>query len=110
MSKRGDLRSRKWAEAQRQSTKAATILTIPIDEDDEGLLDAFGPKLCANCGEREGTIQWLGQGGMLALTHGFYSMWCEVCATRAQLVYAEERAAAIPELQRKLQELLDAPM
>lgn len=54
---------------------------------------------CANCGQREGTIRW---GDALALTHGFAQMWCEICATRAQLKFAYERAAAIPDLETLL--------
>jgi hypothetical protein len=54
---------------------------------------------CANCHQRPGTIRW---GNTLALTHGWAQMWCEICATEAQLEHAQERAAVIPELEAKL--------
>ena len=57
---------------------------------------------CENCGIRPGTVQWVGEGGMLAVTHGWYSMWCERCVLEAQLAYARRRAAEIPELTKKL--------
>lgn len=60
---------------------------------------------CANCKERVGTIKWVGDSGALALSHGFYEMWCEVCALKEQIRYAEERAAALPELRARLFQL-----
>jgi len=61
---------------------------------------------CANCGKREGTIKWVGSEGVLALTHGFYKMWCEICATEAQLEYAKELAKNIPKLEERLKILI----
>lgn len=58
--------------------------------------------ICPNCGKRPGTVRW---GDALAVTHGFTQMWCEVCAVTAQLNFARERAAAIPELEARLVEL-----
>jgi len=60
---------------------------------------------CANCKTRKATMDWVGEGGVLAWTHGMYTRWCEYCATEAQLKYARERAAAIPELEAKLKAL-----
>jgi len=61
--------------------------------------------LCANCNNREGTICWIGDGGALAYVHGMYSMWCELCATIANLDYAKKQANLIPELEKKIKEL-----
>lgn len=57
---------------------------------------------CANCLKRLGTQKWVGDGGAAAFVHGWYVMWCEVCVLEAQLVYAKERAAAIPLLEAEL--------
>lgn len=54
---------------------------------------------CANCGKRPGTIRW---GDALAITHGFSTWWCEVCALKAQITHAEERSAALPDLYERL--------
>jgi len=56
---------------------------------------------CPNCEQREGEVRW---GDALAFTHGWAPMWCWVCAYEAQLEHAKERAAAIPELERRLAE------
>lgn len=61
---------------------------------------------CANCGKRPGTIQWVGEGGALALTHGWYAMWCEVCCLEAQIKYAEDLTAKIPTLKEELAQAL----
>ena len=61
--------------------------------------------LCKNCNKREGTTRWVGNGGVMDLVHGMYQMWCEICATEAQLEYAKERAKAISKLERKLKKL-----
>ena len=53
---------------------------------------------CARCGKREGTVKWLRNGGTMAMAHGLYEMWCERCATRAQLRHALTRAVRIPVL------------
>lgn len=71
---------------------------------------AVDPKMCANCQIRPGTVNWVGEMGMLAHTHGFGSMWCEVCTTRAQIVYAKKQAARILELEKMLEKLLDAEL
>jgi hypothetical protein len=55
--------------------------------------------LCANCGQREGTVKW---GDALAVTHGFAQMWCEICSYEAQIKHAEERATVLPELRERL--------
>lgn len=52
--------------------------------------------LCENCGKRKGTERWVGDGGMLIITHGFYSMWCPRCVARAQLRRALSRTLQIP--------------
>lgn len=63
--------------------------------------------ICANCQKRLGTIDWVGEGGTLAFSHGFYVKWCEVCALEEQIKHAEERAAILPELRAQLAEALE---
>lgn len=61
--------------------------------------------ICQHCGERPATGMWTGDEGAVAAIHGAYSWWCERCMVVAQLERARERAAAIPELERRLAEL-----
>lgn len=58
--------------------------------------------ICANCHQRPATIIWVGEGGMLAYTHGGGVWWCKFCATEAQLAYAKAAALRIPELEQQL--------
>lgn len=60
------------------------------------------PVLCTVCGLRPGTEKWVGEGGVLGLVHGMYSMRCQVCVLEEQLAYARGRAAAIPQLEADL--------
>jgi len=60
--------------------------------------------ICQKCHKREATVQWVGDGGMLAFSHGMYEMWCDYCCTVAQLENAKRNAARIPELERKLKD------
>jgi hypothetical protein len=62
--------------------------------------------LCACCHKRPGTKRWVGEGGAMALSHGFYEMWCEGCVLRKQIEHAQERAAAIPDLEQQLEDWL----
>jgi hypothetical protein len=62
-------------------------------------------EMCANCGERPGTLQWVGEGGVMALVHGMYQMWCELCAARAQLDYSREQATRVADLEARVAEL-----
>ena len=61
--------------------------------------------LCAKCQKRPGTETWVAEGGALAYVHGMSQWWCRRCVLEAQLEHAHERAAAIPELERQLQDL-----
>lgn len=61
--------------------------------------------ICANCGEREGTINWVGRGGVMDFVHGMYEVWCELCAVEADLEYAKKQAKRVPELEKKLEKL-----
>lgn len=63
-------------------------------------------KICENCGTRPGDCLWVGDGGTLAVAHGLGAWWCNRCIVEAQLKYANERAADIPRLERKLAELM----
>ncbi len=58
---------------------------------------------------RPGTNNWVGDGGMLAFTHGWTQKWCDVCCLEAQLAHAYERAAEIPGMLAKLADLRAAP-
>lgn len=60
---------------------------------------------CANCGKHKATTHWVRTGGILDLVHGAYEDWCECCCLKFQLEYAKERAAAIPDIERKLAEV-----
>lgn len=114
MSKRGDRRTQGWAFAQQQADKQKAAKAFEtggmldygiLDEDEDNIVDPPEHHICSNCHERPGTIQWVGEGGFLALSHGWYQWWCEVCATKAQIEYAKARAAVIPDLEAKLAEL-----
>jgi hypothetical protein len=57
---------------------------------------------CANCGIRQATLNWVGEGGVLAYAHGLASRWCERCVVAAQLEHARKLAASIPDLAVRL--------
>jgi hypothetical protein len=57
---------------------------------------------CDNCGQLGATIKWFGEGGTLAFTHGWWKPWCELCALKANLEYAEKQARRIPDLRKQL--------
>lgn len=59
--------------------------------------------VCSNCNQREGTLIW--SASAMDYVHGNYAMWCERCAVAEQLKVAQERAAAIPELEAQLKVL-----
>jgi hypothetical protein len=60
------------------------------------------PRPCEKCGKHPGTQKWLGDGGALAYSHGFWSWWCVCCALKAQIEYGEEIAARLPKLKEAL--------
>ena len=60
---------------------------------------------CAKCQKRPGTAWWAGEGGVIAIVHGFYEARCAYCCVEEQLEYARKLAATIPELEAKLAEL-----
>ena len=57
---------------------------------------------CDNCKLHPATCTWVGDGGVLAWTHGFRQRWCDCCALKAQLNHARDRAAEIPKLEQDL--------
>lgn len=59
----------------------------------------FAPRPCATCGDRPGTELW---GSGLDLSRGTLVMRCQVCVYTDQLAHAQERAAEIPKLKRRL--------
>ena len=62
--------------------------------------------VCENCRLRPATLDWYGEGGALAFTHGFFERWCELCATEYQIEFAERQirdcTERLPELRSKL--------
>lgn len=60
---------------------------------------------CRNCQKRPATTFWVGEGGALAYVHGGGVPWCMRCTVEAQLKYAREQAARIPELEQQLKRL-----
>lgn len=60
---------------------------------------------CANCHIRPGTVDWVGENGMAGYIHGWFEKWCERCVLEAQIAYAELRAASLPGLRERLEEL-----
>lgn len=60
---------------------------------------------CANCKTRKAFGWWVGDGGTMALIRGYKAPWCEHCTVTAQLQHARERAAEVPNLERRLAEL-----
>jgi hypothetical protein len=72
-----------------------------------GLLEELGgqrdpEKLCQRCGVHRAMVNWAGTEGILGVLHGHHEEWCACCAVRAQLDYAREIAARIPDLEAKL--------
>lgn len=63
--------------------------------------------MCEKCGVRPGNKTWVGESGGLAWAHGLTRLWCERCCVEAQLTYARERAARIPELEQRLRALIE---
>ena len=58
---------------------------------------------CQHCHAREATDNYVGEGGVLAFTHGMYQRWCRICVLEVQLEYAEKIAKNIPKLKKELQ-------
>lgn len=63
--------------------------------------------ICRNCNERPATVKWAGQDPMMGL-RGYWTPWCEVCATEAQIRSAEAGVARLPALRKKLAALKTA--
>jgi hypothetical protein len=60
---------------------------------------------CQKCDKREATMVWGGDnycGLCDARGYGKNQRWCAACVAEAQLDYARERAAAIPDLEARL--------
>ncbi len=65
--------------------------------------------VCVHCRERPATMDWVGDGGIMAHIHGISVRWCDYCAVEAQLVYAKARAAEVADLERRFRELGGQP-
>jgi len=57
---------------------------------------------CKRCQANPATVWWVGEGGGLALAHGFKKPWCERCCIEVLLEYARTAAAGIQDLENKL--------
>lgn len=59
--------------------------------------------VCEECGQHQASMWWIGEGGTLAISR-FYmqAAWCECCALKVQVTYAEERARELNGLYEKL--------
>lgn len=55
---------------------------------------------CSICEKRPATLWW--SEGALAFARGMKQARCERCAVEEQLKFARERAAAVPELEKRL--------
>jgi hypothetical protein len=55
-------------------------------------------KRCDRCGSTRNLSRWYGDGGALAVTHGFHSMRCLRCIHRAQLAHSWKQALRLPKL------------
>ena len=66
------------------------------DREREDQMRPKGP--CANCGARQASTWWVGEGGALAFTRGWGQPWCEPCCAQKQIEHAEEMANKLPKL------------
>ncbi len=80
-----------------EKLKAGELKVVDFEDPDK----LGGP--CDNCKRRESTTWW--SQSTMDFVHGFKSAWCKICCLEKQLEHAEERAAAIPEIKRELEEL-----
>ena len=70
-------------------------------------LYSIGPSdgLCQNCKKRPGAEKYVGEGGTLAYSRGWFQNWCKLCVLEAQLIHARERSDAIPSIIAEINEL-----
>lgn len=61
-----------------------------------------GKMKCQKCNKYNATIKWVGEGGVLDFTHGFYQEWCKQCALKEQIKHCEKAAKRLPRLKEKL--------
>jgi hypothetical protein len=58
---------------------------------------------CVNCNKRPAAVWWCD--GAMDFIHFGGLAWCDYCTVEAQLKHARERAAAIPDLEKRLADL-----
>ncbi len=85
----------------KEITEAFSATSETVTVQPEPLVDAG---LCVNCKIRPGTETWVGEGGTLALVHGFSARWCLQCCLEAQIEYCTKAAERLPDLKRQLEE------
>jgi len=62
------------------------------------------PKLCENCGEREGVDNWVGTASEMEIATGRVKpvKWCRICVLEAQIEHAKEGASHLPSWRAQL--------
>ena len=95
---------------QRQAQLEETLSQSPVETIGEllgaptanpSLGDSPEGHTCSSCKVRPASLIW---GSPMEVIHGGGEWRCDVCAITEQLAHARERAAAIPELEKKLDE------
>jgi hypothetical protein len=61
--------------------------------------------ICENCHKHKATINWVGEGGIFAYSHGMAESWCECCALKAQIKHIRGLNRSLLKLERKLSKL-----
>ena len=83
-------------------------MEIKMDNEAQQVSDLFvipDDAVCANCNKHKGTQNWVGEGGMMEMVHGNYSIWCDCCALKAQIKYAEDAVDRLKELKKKIKKV-----
>lgn len=66
----------------------------------------YPPNCCQRCGlPDDNLINWVGDGGAFAASHGHSTQWCKLCCTGEQLMYARQQAECIDKLEIELMEI-----
>ncbi len=59
--------------------------------------------VCKKCNQRLAEGLWVGEGGILAATHGMGSPWCKVCMLKEQIKHCKKMMNRLPELEAELE-------
>lgn len=66
--------------------------------------------VCANCKKHEATVNWLGEGGTLAIAHGDWQAWCKCCSLKAQVKFCQDAVKRLPKLKKSLAKVKCKPI